>query len=148
MVTFVKPMMLFLYIYILQVCVLVFVCQEYVNSCKAVHELMSEKYFAENVKEGRPGGGQMGVAIGILHRALENIETTIPGVVEETWRGVMKREMERVSEMMIKFEKENEFVWREKIACVDELPVFCGNKIVTPIPYQPTRLDETLAFKT
>lgn len=114
---------------------------EYVSCCIDLHDLRSQKYFAEDLR----ALGQVGVAIGVLRQALDDIKTTNPG--EQSWGLVVKEESDSVAEVLEKFEKENEFVWHEKIASGDELPSPQGSRIVKIIPYQPTRSETLLVFK-
>lgn len=115
--------------------------QEFIFSCNALHELRSQKFLADGLKIA----GQVGVAVGVLRLALSNITKKMPG--EESWKSVFRKEIDDVSEMLRKFEHENEFVWHEKIPHGDELPLLQGNKIVSIIPYNPKRWERELAFK-
>lgn len=110
-------------------------------SCKALHDLKSQKYLAESLKVA----GQVGVALGVLHGAVINVKKKMPG--EESYKSVFRKEIDAATNMLMKFEHENEFVWHEKIASGDELPVPQGNKIVNAIPYHPKRWERELAFK-
>ncbi|KAG2665339.1 hypothetical protein I3760_15G004100 [Carya illinoinensis] len=114
---------------------------EFILSCKSLHELRSQKYLAGTLKIA----GQVGVAVGVLRVAVINVQKKIPG--EESWKSVFRKEIDDASEMLRKFEHENEFVWHEKIATGDELPLPQGNKIVSFIPYIPKRWERELAFK-
>ncbi|KAM3691377.1 hypothetical protein ACJW31_08G010800 [Castanea mollissima] len=114
---------------------------EFIFSCNALHELRSQKFLADDLKNA----GQVGVAVGVLRLALSNITKKMPG--EESWKSVFRKEIDDVSEMLRKFEHENEFVWHEKIPHGDELPLPQGNKIVSIIPYNPKRWERELAFK-
>jgi hypothetical protein len=115
--------------------------QEFILSCKSLHELRSQKYLAEGLKIA----GQVGVAVGVLGQALINAKKSMPG--EELWKSVFRKEIDDASAMLRKFEYENEFVWHEKIPSGDELPLPQGNKIVSIIPYHPKRWERELAFK-
>ncbi|KAF3975416.1 hypothetical protein CMV_001347 [Castanea mollissima] len=90
---------------------------EFIFSCNALHELRSQKFLADDLKNA----GQVGVAVGVLRLALSNITKKMPG--EESWKSVFRKEIDDVSEMLRKFEHENEFVWHEKIPHGDELPL-------------------------
>ncbi|MBA0834725.1 hypothetical protein Goarm_007052 [Gossypium armourianum] len=114
---------------------------EFISSCKALHELRSRKYLAESVKIGE----QVGVAVGVLRDALINGKRELPG--EESWRSIFGKEIDAASDMLRKFENENEFVWHEKIPCGDELPRLQGNKIANALPYHPKRWERELNFK-
>ncbi|KAG4116495.1 hypothetical protein ERO13_D12G172800v2 [Gossypium hirsutum] len=114
---------------------------EFISSCKALHELRSRKYLAESVKIGE----QVGVAIGVLRDALINGKRELPG--EESWRSIFGKETDAASDMLRKYENENEFVWHEKIPCGDELPRLQGNKIANALPYHPKRWERELNFK-
>lgn len=114
---------------------------EFLLSCKSLHALRSQKYLAE----GLQAAGQVWVAVGVLRQALVDARKRMPG--EELWKSVFTREIDDASEMLRKFEYENEFVWHERIPDGDELPLPEGSKIVSMIPYQPTRWERDLAFK-
>lgn len=115
--------------------------QEFISSCKALHELRSLKYLAESLKIA----DQVGVAVGVLRNALIDVKKKVPG--EESWRSIFTKEIDDAADMLRKFENENEFVWHEKIPDSDELPRPQGNKIVNAIPYHPTRWERELSFK-
>lgn len=66
---------------------------------------------------------------------------------EELWKSIFSQNIDNVADMLKKFENENEFVWREKIATDDELPLLEGKKIVNLIPYRPQRWERELMFK-
>lgn len=108
---------------------------------KSLHSLRSQRYLADDLR----ASGQVGVSIGILREALNSASEKIPGV--ESWMLIIKEEIDGVSEVLAKLERENEFVWHEKIPLSDELPFPQGSKIVTAIPYQPTRYERQLIFK-
>lgn len=114
---------------------------DFISSCKALHDLRSQKYLAEGLKIS----GQIGVAIGLLRDALTNAKKKMPG--EESWQLALGQEIASVSETLRKFENENEFVWHEKIPLGDELPLPEGKKIVSFIPFNPQRWERELVFK-
>lgn len=76
---------------------------------------------------------------------MNHAKEKIPG--EESWRLIIKEEIDSVSEALEKLKRENEFVWHEKITLGDELPLPQGSKIVSAIPYQPMRHEGQLIFK-
>ncbi|XP_065880339.1 vacuolar-sorting protein BRO1 [Euphorbia lathyris] len=115
---------------------------EFISSCTALHELRSQKYFAESLKTD----GQVGVAIGVIRDAVNKAEKKMPG--DYLWKSVCRREIENAADSLRKYESENEFVWHEKIPNGDELPLLQGNKIVKIEPYKPKRWERELAFKT
>lgn len=114
--------------------------QEFITSCKALHELRSQRYLADSLRVA----GQVGVAVGVLRYALVNAKKKMPG--EESWRAVFRKEVDDAADTLRKYEHENEFVWREKIPTVDELPLLEGKKIVNFIPYHPQRWERALVF--
>ncbi|XP_070055805.1 uncharacterized protein [Nicotiana tomentosiformis] len=114
---------------------------DYIITSKMLHELLSYKYLAESLKIE----GQIGFAIGALRHVIQNAEKHIPR--EESWRLVRKQLIDDLTGRLRKCERENEFVWHEKILMHDELPVPQGVKIVSPIPYQPQKWERTLVFK-
>lgn len=114
---------------------------EFIWSCKALHELRSQKYLAESLKDA----GQVGIAIGILHDALIIVKKKMPG--EESHKSIFRKEVDVAADTLTKCEHENEFVWQQKIASGDELPLLQGNRIVNAIPYRPKRWERELAFK-
>ncbi|KAF2311191.1 hypothetical protein P3X46_031307 [Hevea brasiliensis] len=114
---------------------------EFMSSCKALHDLRSQTYFAKGLKND----GQVGVAIGVLCNALISVKRKLPG--EDSWKTVFTKEIENSEDTLRKFEYENEFVWHEKIPSGDELPLPQGNKIVKIEPYQPKKWERELVFK-
>lgn len=114
---------------------------EFILSCKSLHELRSYKYLAEALKTD----GQIGIAAGVLRQALTNSPKNMSG--EESWRSVISQEVDILTELLRKYEHENEFVWREKIPIHDELPLPQGKKIVSHIPYHPQKWERALVFK-
>ncbi|XP_050375137.1 uncharacterized protein LOC126792718 [Argentina anserina] len=113
---------------------------EFIISCKALHELTSQKYLAESLKNS----GQFGVAVGLLRQALGNAKRKIPS--EESWKSSFKQEIDNFAESLRKHEQENEIVWHEKVPFDDELPKPNGNKIASIIPYNPKRWERELAL--
>lgn len=116
--------------------------QEFISSCKALHELRSYKYLAECLKTD----GQIGVALGVLRHALITAQKNKPPG-KETWRLVLKQEVDSMAELMQKFEHENNFVWNDKIPTHHDLPLPEGKKIVNLIPYNRQRSESSLSFK-
>ncbi|KAK9118492.1 hypothetical protein Scep_016585 [Stephania cephalantha] len=116
--------------------------EEFICSCKALHELRSEKHLAESLEVAE----QVGVAIGVVRRALNNAKRKMP--TNSAWRSVFKQEMEVVSEKLKKVERENELVWYHKIPHDHELPLLEGKTIVSAIPYKPQMSVYKLVFRT
>ncbi|GLT34492.1 hypothetical protein SLA2020_090020 [Shorea laevis] len=114
---------------------------EFITSCKAVHELRSQKYLAEDLRTS----SQIGAAIGVLRDALIHVRKKVPG--EESWKSVFGNEIDAADNLLKKLEHENDFVWHEKIPYADELPLPQGSKIVNIISYQPKRWETELSFK-
>lgn len=114
---------------------------DYISSSKVVHELRSNKYMAKALKSD----GKIGSAIGVLKRGLKNVDKNV-GVVE-SWRVVIKEEIEIMSEMIRKYEHENDFVWHEKVPYEDDLPLVQGREIVSCINYCPQKWERNLALK-
>ncbi|XP_060183911.1 vacuolar-sorting protein BRO1 isoform X1 [Lycium barbarum] len=114
---------------------------DYITTCKMLHELLSYKYLAESLKIE----GQIGFAMGVLRHVIQNSEKHTPR--EESWRLVYKQLIDDLTELLRKYEHENEFVWHEKIPMNDELPIPQGVKIVSSMPYQPQRWERTIVFK-
>ncbi|XP_074295712.1 uncharacterized protein LOC141623508 isoform X1 [Silene latifolia] len=114
---------------------------DFIISCRNLHELRSRRHLAESCKELN----QLGVAIGLLNCALNN-KNDMPG--NQSWRDVFKSEVTEISELLKKYNKENEIVWHEQIPLDFELPPMEGRKIVTTTPYDPERWERQLAFKT
>ncbi|MFS8028554.1 putative BRO1 domain-containing protein [Helianthus anomalus] len=117
------------------------VLMDYISCSKVVHELRSYKYMAQAVKTE----GRIGTAMGLLKLALNRVERNIGGM--ESWRVVIKQEMDTMVDLLRKYEHENEFVWHEKIPYDHYLPLPQGKKIATCIPYRPERWERTLALK-
>ncbi|KAL0396821.1 UNVERIFIED_CONTAM: hypothetical protein Scaly_0130500 [Sesamum calycinum] len=114
---------------------------DYILSCKTLHELKCYKYIAE----GLQNNGKIGVAVGVLRQALANAKKSMPK--EESWRSVFKMVVDDASVQLRKYEHENEFIWRERVPCNDELPLPEAVKFVTLIPYQPQKWERSLVFK-
>ncbi|WCJ24580.1 Endosomal targeting BRO1-like domain-containing protein [Euphorbia peplus] len=115
---------------------------EFILTCGALHELRSQKYFAESLKTD---DGQVGVAIGVLRDALNMGQKKMP--VDGLWKSVLRTEIKNAADILRKFESENEFVWHEKVPSGDELPLLQGNRIVKIEPYKSKRWERELAFK-
>lgn len=115
---------------------------DFVTSSKALHELRSQRYLAESLRSS----SQVGLAIGILQNSLILTQKKVPG--EESWKTTFRKETDAASDLLKKFQHENDFVWHEKIPSGDQLPLPQGSKIVKFIPYQPKRQrSEELSFK-
>lgn len=107
-----------------------------------LHELQAQKYFAETLKSSN----QFGVAVAVLRFTLTNVKKNMPG--KESWKSVIKEEIDNFSELLRKHEHENEFVWHEKVPSEETLlPKPEGNKIANIIPYQPKTWERQLTFK-
>ncbi|XP_051122119.1 uncharacterized protein LOC127245331 isoform X2 [Andrographis paniculata] len=115
---------------------------DYVLSCKTLHKLKCDKHRADGLKNE----GRIGVAIGVVHRALANAKKYVPK--EESWRSVHRQAVGELSEVLRRYEHENEFVWHEKIPWSDELPLPQCAKIVSVIPHQPQQWEVKLSFKS
>ncbi|XP_015895684.3 uncharacterized protein LOC107429501 isoform X1 [Ziziphus jujuba] len=114
---------------------------EFVSCCRALHELRSRKFVAENLKTA----SQMGFSIGVLRQALIDVRRKLPS--KESWKSIFKKEMDEVAEFLRKLEHENTFIWNERVPSSDELPIPEGNKIVNIIPYHPKRWEREIFFK-
>ncbi|KAL8227650.1 hypothetical protein R6Q57_015234 [Mikania cordata] len=117
------------------------VLMDYISCSKVVHELRSYKYMAQAVKTE----GQMGTGIGLLTLALNKVQRNLGGM--ESWRAIIKQDMDTMNDLLRKYEHENEFVWHEKVPFDHHLPLPQGKKIATSIPYHPERWERTLALK-
>ncbi|GKD10825.1 programmed cell death 6-interacting protein isoform X1, partial [Tanacetum coccineum] len=118
------------------------ILMDYISCSKVVHELRSYKYMAQAVKTE----GQIGIAIGLLKQALNNVQQKNVGGIE-SWRMVIKEDIDSLTALLKKYEQENEFVWREKVPFDHNLPSLQGKKITTCISYSPERWERTLALK-
>lgn len=118
------------------------ILMDYISCSKVVHELRSYKYMAQAVKTE----GQIGIAIGLLKQALNNVQKKNMGGIE-SWRMVIKEDIDSLTALLKKYEQENEFVWREKVPFDHHLPSLQGKKITTCISYSPERWERTLALK-
>lgn len=65
---------------------------------------------------------------------------------EDAWKAVFKQEADALGDLLRKCENQNDFIWREKLPRLDELPVLEGKKIVSPIDYHLSRLDRDFVF--
>lgn len=115
---------------------------DFIYASRILHELRSYRHLAETYKLSK----QVGIAIGLLRRALDNVHKNMSG--DPSWRTVFKNEVNVLSKMLRQYEEENGFVWHDKIPLDFELPPLEGTKMVTPTPYEPQRWERGLAFKT
>lgn len=115
--------------------------QDFISSSMCLHEFKGNQYLAESLKES----GQIGAAIGVLSSALNNVKKKIPG--EDPWKSTYQKQIQVASEVLRKFNHENDFVWHEKIPPKDKLPSPQCSKIVTFIPYRPKNWERKLVFK-
>ncbi|KAK1412078.1 hypothetical protein QVD17_33044 [Tagetes erecta] len=107
---------------------------DYISYSKALHKLRSYKHMAQGVKTE----GQIGTAIGLLKQALNSkAEKNVGGKINTS----------TLTDLLRKYEHENDFVWNEKVPRDDLLPLLQGKKIATCIPYCPTRLERPLKLK-
>ncbi|KAI3885150.1 hypothetical protein MKW98_002542 [Papaver atlanticum] len=114
--------------------------EEFICFSRSLHELRSKRYLAGSLKNDH-----IGLAIGVLRRALGNIKGAPK---EESWQLVFKQEIETVSEMLRKLEHENNEVFHVRVPIhVDQLPSPESKKIVTGTPYDPKRSETKLVFK-
>lgn len=115
--------------------------KRFINTCMVLHEARSQAYVANEFKKQE----KLGVAVGILRYAMNKFqEGKAPG--EEAWKVVFRQEADAVGELLRKCENQNDFIWREKLPRLDELPVLEGKKIVSPIDYHLSRLDRDFVF--
>ncbi|KAI3976220.1 hypothetical protein MKX01_019166 [Papaver californicum] len=115
--------------------------EEFIYFSRSLHELRSKRYLADSLKNDH-----IGLAIGVLRGALENIKGRTPR--EESWQLVFKQETKTVGEMLRKLEHENSFVFHERVPVdVDLLPSSESKKIVTEIPYNPRRSETKLVLR-
>lgn len=114
---------------------------EFLSFCKVMHELKNDVYRAQSLKTD----GQIGVAIGVLRKALVTAQMNLPG--NESWRLVLNQEADKLRGLLEKYEHENDFVWHDKIPTQLEFPLPEGKRIVKFIPYHPQRWERALSFK-
>ncbi|KAH7416057.1 hypothetical protein KP509_14G073100 [Ceratopteris richardii] len=115
--------------------------KRFINTCMILHEGRSQIYIANEFKKQE----KLGVAVGVLRYAANKFQGRTPGG-EESWKSIFKQEADRLGDLLRKCEHQNDFIWREKPARVDELPILEGKKIVSPIDYQLPKLDRDLIF--
>ncbi|KAJ0230615.1 BRO1 domain-containing protein [Hirschfeldia incana] len=103
---------------------------DYVRTLGALHELKTGKHFAESLESE----GELGEAIGVLRRALTKAKTTTQ-FRDDTWKSIFKKEIEKVSTLMNKYECLNKSMMVQRIPVEADLPTLQGDKIVKLIPY-------------
>lgn len=119
--------------------------EEFICFSRSLHELRSKRYLADSLKNGLKKG-DVGLAIGVLRMALENIKGKTPK--KESWQLVFKKEIKTVHEMLRELEQENGFVYHERVPIgVDQLPSPESRIIVAAAPYNPKRSETKLVFK-
>ncbi|XP_026407829.1 BRO1 domain-containing protein BROX-like, partial [Papaver somniferum] len=109
--------------------------EEFICFSRSLHELRSKRYLADSMKNGLKKGN-VGLAIGVLRIALENIKGKTPK--KESWQLVFKKEIKIVHEILRKLEQENGFVYHERVPIdVDQFPSPESRIIVKAAPYDP-----------
>lgn len=88
--------------------------------------------------------GSIGFPIGVIEYALVRAQKNLPS--EESWKLIIKAEMENLTVLLRKYERENEFVWHEKIPDSDELPTLESKLIASIICYEPQKWERDLVF--
>ncbi|ONK66660.1 uncharacterized protein A4U43_C06F10660 [Asparagus officinalis] len=107
-----------------------------VSTCKVLHELRSQRSLAEELR----GNEKIGIAILVLRHATANLKK-VKTPKNEPYTSIFNEEVKDASEMLKKFEHENDFVWQQKIPTAHLLPSLQGKSIVTSIPYEPQKLE-------
>ncbi|CAI9096271.1 OLC1v1032372C1 [Oldenlandia corymbosa var. corymbosa] len=115
---------------------------DFIGTAQVLHNLKSHKYLAESLQNE----GKIGVAIGVLHRAIKDVGKNSPK--DDSWRAVYKHLIQETVELKRKYEHENEFVWHQRIPIPDDLPSPESVKLVSAISYQSNRVEQRLHFKT
>eukprot|EP00250_Pteridium_aquilinum_P010801 c19633_g1_i1 orf=493-1632(+) len=114
--------------------------RRFINTCMILHEARSQIYIANEFKKQE----KLGVAVGILRYAMNKFQGKSPG--EDAWKTIFKQEADALGDLLRKCENQNDFIWREKLPRLDELPILEGKKIVSPIDYHSSRLDRDFVF--
>lgn len=114
--------------------------RRFLSTCMILHEARSQIYIANEFKKQE----KLGVAVGVLRYAVNKFQGKSPG--EDAWKAVFKQEADALGDLLRKCENQNDFIWREKLPRLDELPVLEGKKIVSPIDYHLSRLDRDFVF--
>lgn len=81
---------------------------------------------------------KIGVAIVVLRHANANANKA-KAPKNQSYVPVFTKEIKDASEMLRKFEHENDFVWHDKIPSANMLPPLQGTSIVSAIPYEPPK---------
>ncbi|KAL0889592.1 hypothetical protein Bca101_013575 [Brassica carinata] len=108
--------------------------QDYVSTLGALHELKSGKHLAESLESE----GELGEAIGVLRRAVGRAKMKTK-FRDDTWKSIFKKEREKVTTMMNKYECLNKTMMLQRIPLEADLPTLQGDKIVKLIPYIDTK---------
>ncbi|MCO5564320.1 hypothetical protein L7F22_017980 [Adiantum nelumboides] len=114
--------------------------KRFINTCMILHEARSQVYIANDYKKQE----SLGIAVGILRYAMNKFQGKSPG--EESWKAVFRQEADVLGELLRKCENQNDFIWREKLPRLDELPILEGKKIVSQIEYHSSKLDRDFVF--
>eukprot|EP00249_Psilotum_nudum_P001349 c13793_g1_i1 orf=295-1434(-) len=116
--------------------------RRFIMTCSILHEARSQRYIASELKKIE----KLGIAVAVLRYAMNRVQGKSPG--EDAWKTVFRQEADALGDLLRKCENENEFIWHERLPRLEDLPVLEGKKIVTPIAYQPFRLDREFVFVT
>lgn len=84
---------------------------ETISTFKALHEFRSYRYIAENVRKDSQSGFALGVR---RHVLITTQKIKLPS--KESWRSILKREVDSVTCLISKYEYENSFVWNNEIS--------------------------------
>ncbi|BBN19824.1 hypothetical protein MPTK1_8g13960 [Marchantia polymorpha subsp. ruderalis] len=117
--------------------------RRFLNLSKVLHESRSQRYIAADFRTEE----KLGMAVGVLRHSMNRVQMVRPPY-EDVWKPVYRQEIDALGQMLRKCEQENEFIWRDKVPRVDELPILEGKKLVMASPYQAFGLDRDFVFVT
>ncbi|KAL2610120.1 hypothetical protein R1flu_028693 [Riccia fluitans] len=117
--------------------------RRFLNICKVLHESRSQRYIAADFRAEE----KLGMAVGVLRHSVNRVQT-VRSPSDDAWKPVYKQEVDALGQLLRRCESENEFIWRDRVPRVDELPILEGKKLVAALPYQPFGLDRDFVFVT
>ncbi|KAG0454521.1 hypothetical protein HPP92_023813 [Vanilla planifolia] len=116
--------------------------QDFVSTCRALHELRSQVHLAEELRSTE----QVGSAVSIVCNAMSKIKK-LKSAKNKSHQLVLNKEMQQVAEKLKRMQHEHEFLWNRKTNGAHLLLVLEEKIIVSAIPFEPHKLAKVFMFQ-
>ncbi|KAG0455761.1 hypothetical protein HPP92_023549 [Vanilla planifolia] len=116
--------------------------QDFVSTCRALHELRSQVHLAEELRSTE----QVGSAVSIVCNAMSKIKK-LKSAKNKSHQLVLNKEMQQVAEKLKRMQHEHEFLWNRKTNGAHLLLVLEEKIIVSAIPFEPHKLAKEFMFQ-